>query len=409
MIRRCRAGFHVALLAMTLSAIVLFPDPTIADCGATERWFVKVGTDSNAGQVDIAHPIPSSVAELNALPNLRNQVAAGNNKFRLPEETKVYSVQGFLALFKNESDSDYHLVITDSSLTYTPGGPGTAGKETGTSFIAEIPSPDCTAGTVGDPTVHSVFENALHSARQKFEAKFPGGQGANQIVNLPVSVTGVAFYDRQHLQTGRAKNGIELHPILDISFDQNPTPSPQLTPQPAPQPVAGADVMTDGGFEAATDWGTSAPGWTSNSTDDDPAIIAGGSFPHSGENYAFLGGGNDLDVSLELSTMLPAGASKIQLSFSVNVVTTERSSAAAHDLLAVEIHDASGALLATPLTLSNRDAARSNNTPGQYCQPSPVDLTPFAGQTIKLSFHTITNSTKPTTFRIDDVAITAAP
>src|SRR5207247_8134342 len=42
---------------------------------------------------------------------------------------------------KDEDDGDYHLVITDDSLAHTPGGPGTNGLETGTSFIAEIPDP----------------------------------------------------------------------------------------------------------------------------------------------------------------------------------------------------------------------------------------------------------------------------
>jgi hypothetical protein len=33
-----------------------------------------------------------------------------------------------------------------------------------------------------------------------------------------VTVTGVAFFDIQHDQEGRAPNAIELHPILAIAF-----------------------------------------------------------------------------------------------------------------------------------------------------------------------------------------------
>jgi hypothetical protein len=38
------------------------------------------------------------------------------------------------------------------------------------------------------------------------------------MANLPVTVTGVAFFDTLHGQEGVAPNGIELHPILVITF-----------------------------------------------------------------------------------------------------------------------------------------------------------------------------------------------
>src|SRR5207248_11567901 len=40
---------------------------------------------------------------------------------------------------------------------------------------------------------------------------------------LPVQIKGVAFFDFEHGQTGIAPNGIELHPVLDISFTQPST------------------------------------------------------------------------------------------------------------------------------------------------------------------------------------------
>ena len=48
--------------------------------------------------------------------------------------------------------------------------------------------------------------------------------------NLPVAVTGVGFFDSLHGQTGVAPNGIESHPLLDISFSGTPVPTP--TPPP---------------------------------------------------------------------------------------------------------------------------------------------------------------------------------
>ena len=41
-------------------------------------------------------------------------------------------------------------------------------------------------------------------------------------VNIaPVDITGVAFVDPPHGQTGRAPNGMEIHPILNINYSDN--------------------------------------------------------------------------------------------------------------------------------------------------------------------------------------------
>jgi hypothetical protein len=37
-------------------------------------------------------------------------------------------------------------------------------------------------------------------------------------VKVPVTITGVAFFDKLHGQTGVAPNGIELHPVLSITI-----------------------------------------------------------------------------------------------------------------------------------------------------------------------------------------------
>ena len=158
--------------------------------------------------------------KLNTLPDLRNRVPKNDNTLRLKQERIVYKVKGHIVFFRHESDDgDYHIVITDDSLRYSPGGKGTKGKETGTSFIAEIPDPNCFAGTAGDPNVSSAFKDQISTARKSFESKFPG-QSSKEGIDMPVTITGVAFYDRQHEQIGRAKNGIEFHPLLDIAFGQ---------------------------------------------------------------------------------------------------------------------------------------------------------------------------------------------
>src|SRR5712692_4764 len=216
-IHRCKSWLMVLAI---LTAIL--PARVFALCGATERWFVKVGTDPDANLVRLDTIVPITVTGLNQLPHLQNTVPHGDNQFRLPEERVVYQVNGRLVLFKDEDDSDYHLVITDDSLRYTPVGPKTNGLETGTSFIAEIPDPNCVPGKHGDPNKPSRFAAQLGDVRAKFEARFPGGKGADtDLSGIPVMLTGIAFYDRPHNQTGRATNGIELHPLLDIQFSDN--------------------------------------------------------------------------------------------------------------------------------------------------------------------------------------------
>ena len=40
-----------------------------------------------------------------------------------------------------------------------------------------------------------------------------------QYAYVPVTVTGVAFFDYSHNKIGRVPNPVEIHPLLDIQFD----------------------------------------------------------------------------------------------------------------------------------------------------------------------------------------------
>jgi hypothetical protein len=59
------------------------------------------------------------------------------------------------------------------------------------------------------PATHPQGHAALFEALQPFKT---------QVEPTAAVVTGVGFFDRVHDQMGVAKNGIELHPILDIKF-----------------------------------------------------------------------------------------------------------------------------------------------------------------------------------------------
>src|SRR5438094_7532722 len=126
-------------LVAAFALVIAVQSAAFGACGGTERWFVKVGTDPDAGLVQL-NPIGSiSVSDLNTLPKLQNTVPHGDNKFRLPDERVVYQVSGRLALFKDEDDGDYHFVITDDSLTYTPGGQGRTAWKRAPALLPRFP------------------------------------------------------------------------------------------------------------------------------------------------------------------------------------------------------------------------------------------------------------------------------
>ncbi len=189
MVRRTMA---VSILALLLAAF------GGADCG-TERWAVKVATDPDTRFVNAAVTLPVTIEYLRSLTAPRPLPQNGRVQ---PVETSVYDVTATLIEYKVEDDGDYHLVLSDQS---------------GRTVIAEIPSVGCSSG--------SAFANLVGAARLTFDRKLTASTSF-QRVSLPVQVRGIGFFDFQHGQTGVAPNAIELHPVLDISFNPLIPPAP---------------------------------------------------------------------------------------------------------------------------------------------------------------------------------------
>lgn len=185
-------------------------------CGV-ERWSVKTGTDADAGLINLQSTMSTTIASLISLPAPTTLPA--NNRIQ-PTETTVFQVHTTLTEYKLEADSDYHLVLSDAA---------------GNTMIAEIASPACVGSS-------SVLLSGIQNARLEFDAHYMP-TSSFQSANVPVTVTGVGFFDSLHGQTGVAPNGIELHAVLDIQFDTSgtPTPIPTATPIPptvTPQPTS---------------------------------------------------------------------------------------------------------------------------------------------------------------------------
>jgi hypothetical protein len=162
----------VAAALATAGALTTHPSKAAATsaCGI-ERWTVKTLQDRphllQARKTTIhflsTRPAPSHIPDT-----------------RLPFEHHIYTVVAPVVLVRPEEDSDVHVVL----------------QQGGNHMIAEAPSPSCDSHAT--PTRRRQMRIARNHVRVCARAR----------------VTGVAFFDFDHGQTGVAPNAIELHPIL---------------------------------------------------------------------------------------------------------------------------------------------------------------------------------------------------
>jgi hypothetical protein len=180
-IKRGAVGF---LLVFYLAA------PLFADCGI-ERWDVKTGQDSAASSVDL-HPKQSTVGDLTAL---KSPIVGRKSIPRSSQEKQIVTITAVITAYKIETDSDIHLALQ---------------YERNKTMIAEIPDPGCMG--------KSPWKNEVARVREDFVAKVGNPKKAFKKVNIPVTLTGVVFFDFGHGQRGLAPNAVELHPVLNIEF-----------------------------------------------------------------------------------------------------------------------------------------------------------------------------------------------
>lgn len=197
-----------------------------ASCGGSERWDVKDGSDAGATNVHLAPVSGVTIADLNKL-SPQPLDADG----RMQEEKVVYRLTGILRLFKDDADGDYHVVVADDattpySVTRRQAGHIVHTPASGHSIVVEVPDPNCVAGarrTFGP----SHFLAQLKESRSDFEAATQGLPQNRDIGrrHIPITVTGVLFFDFMHGQTGHGSphpnrdtdtrsKVVELHPVL---------------------------------------------------------------------------------------------------------------------------------------------------------------------------------------------------
>jgi len=185
---RVRTNAHRVAVVVAFAAFA-------AGC-ALNRSDVKSLGDREASRIPLDTVIETSVAALNAIP--AHCGPSRDHRVRV-EEFHVYQVIGRIARVKRERDHDIHIVLED------PDNPRAR-------LIVESNDPDF-RGNVKSP-----YRDRLAVARHMFD-ELVGQSGAWQLKDLRgivVRVTGVGFFDLNHLQVGRSQSCIELHPILAI-------------------------------------------------------------------------------------------------------------------------------------------------------------------------------------------------
>lgn len=139
-------------------------------CGV-ERWTVKTLQD----RPKLLPVAATTIAYLTSQP-----MPPSLPTTRLAFERHVFAVIAAVTLVRQEADSDLHLVLQAGS----------------SHMIAEAPSPSCDSKAT--PQRRAQMTSARSAVRLCAKAR----------------VTGVAFFDFNHGQTGVAPNAIELHPVL---------------------------------------------------------------------------------------------------------------------------------------------------------------------------------------------------
>jgi hypothetical protein len=226
----------------TAEGLVAAPGEALVTKPGSERWPVKTGTDSDAITEEI---VDATVEEMVLFPRPKDMedVKSLNPDYQAarekPTETTIWRIKGEIITLKMEADGDYHLVVQGAS---------------GATMIAEIPHPDKpyvvagpwndqikTARAAADATLLKKVSlagfaplNGKLVPPESFTVPPPPhpaaveGLTANaapvafstRIEPTSATITGPGFFDKVHGQAGVSSfNGIEIHPVLAITFD----------------------------------------------------------------------------------------------------------------------------------------------------------------------------------------------
>jgi serine protease len=125
-----------------------------------------------------------------------------------------------------------------------------------------------------------------------------------------------------------------------------------------------------------------------------------GESAHTGTGFAWLDGyGTTHTDTLSQSVTIPSGKTTAKLQYYLHIDTAETTTSTAYDKLTVGVYNSAGTLLKTLATYSNLNAASGY-------QVHTNDLSAFIGQTVTIKFTGKEDSSRQTSFVLDDVTLT---
>jgi hypothetical protein len=176
------------------------------------RFAVRFGKDTDANLIDLSAFTRTTVEAMRSWP--APDIIPPANRIS-PYETTVLALEATLIEYRQERSldgSDYRLLLADGS---------------GRTIIAKISHPDCaekdTSGEPGSELPEGRFLGGLAVSRAEFDARLSPTTTAER-ASIPVRVMGIGMFESLSGQAGEAPNGIQLCPVLDISFDEERMP-----------------------------------------------------------------------------------------------------------------------------------------------------------------------------------------
>src|SRR5262249_29775798 len=147
--------------------------------------------DADRGRVS-TKVVATTIASLVKIPKPPHYPT--NNRIA-PTELHVFQVTATVTQYKEEADSDIHLVLHDAARRST---------------IAERPAPNWVSSA-------SRWRCNIGSTRTTWTHAYPLSTSWHHI-SRKVTLRGLGFFDVPHGQTGVAPNAIELHPITRVQL-----------------------------------------------------------------------------------------------------------------------------------------------------------------------------------------------
>jgi hypothetical protein len=384
---------------------------TLGATGQTFQVTGSVATTSQPFRVTLAYSdAPGPTTGSPAVNNLNLVVTINGQTFLGNVFSGANSTTGGAADPRNNAESVFLPAGTSGNFTVTVSaaniaGDGVPGNAVTTDQDFALVIYNGTAATPTQPTI------GVNPASLSFTATAGGSNPANQTINVTNTGAGTLNFtvsDNAPWLTVSPASGtapatltasVDITGLAAGTFNGTITINGDgATNTPVSIPVTltvngagGNELIVNGGFE-----GGAAP-WTLTGG----AVVSTGGNHRSGTGYLILGGVNNASQSAFQQITIPSGTSP-SLNFWLNVTSTETTTTTQFDRFFVEVRSTSGALLATLATFSNLNRVAATNA---YTLRGPLNLSSFAGQTVRIQFRATTDVSLITSFRVDDVSV----